>query len=86
MAKYYGSITGGRSTATRTGTSTSGIRGSVQSWQGSVQSELWHNTEGKLMVRISTSDHSSSYSDNTLFTGTFEELKEAFKKISEVKK
>ncbi len=41
MSKFYGQINGGRGTATRTGHQ--GIRASVQSYDGSVITELTYN-------------------------------------------
>lgn len=71
MAKFYGQINGGRGTATRTGHHN--IRTSAQSYDGSIQTELSYNDEGKLMVRVDTSDCSSYYGSMT-FYGTFEEF------------
>ena len=72
MATFYGSIKGGRGEATRCGTKNSGIKASVQSWNGSVISELSYD-EDKLMVRVSTSTGSSSLGTQ-IFYGTFEEF------------
>ena len=72
MATFYGSIKGGRGEATRCGTKNSGIKASVQSWNGSVISELSY-AEDRLMVRVSTSTGSSSLGTQ-IFYGTFEEF------------
>lgn len=72
MATFYGSIKGGRGEATRCGTKNSGIKASVQSWNGSVISELSYD-EDKLMVRVSTSTGSSSLGTQ-IFYGTFDEF------------
>ena len=72
MATFYGSIKGSRGEATRCGTKNSGIKASVQSWNGSVISELSYD-EDKLMVRASTSTGSSSLGTQ-IFYGTFEEF------------
>ena len=71
MAKFYGQINGGRGTATRVGHRN--IRTAAQSYDGSVITELTYNNEGKLMVRVDTSDCSSYYGSMT-FYGTFEEF------------
>lgn len=76
MAKFLGTTQGSRGQATRTsGTS---IKSSVQSYDGSVITEMHYN-EGKLMVRISLDDDSSCYGD-TAFLGTFEELRTLLEK------
>ena len=72
MATFYGSIKGSRGEATRCGTKNSGIKASVQSWNGSVISELSYD-EDKLMVRVSTSTGSSSLGTQ-IFYGTFDEF------------
>ena len=71
MAKFYGQVNGGRGTATRTGHRN--IRTSAQSYDGSIQTELTYNDEGKLMVDVSTDDYSTSYG-RRIFYGTFEEF------------
>jgi len=77
MSKFYGTVQGSRSMTTRCGTRNSGIRGSVQSYDGSVISSLWYNDDEKLMVSISTSDYSSSggFSSDQKYWGTFEDFK-----------
>ena len=70
MSKFYGQVFGGRGTATRCGHRF--IKTSVQSYDGSVQTELSYN-EDELMVRVSTTPESSSYG-STIFYGTFEEF------------
>ncbi len=75
MAAFYGQLKGGRdTTSTKTGTKNSGIKASVQSWDGSLTTELYYNDEGELMVRLSTSDNSEMGGD-TIFKGTLQELK-----------
>ncbi len=72
MSKFYGSIQGNRGAATRGGSLASGIKGSVQSYDGSVITELTYK-EDTLMVRVLTSERSSSYG-STIFYGTFDEF------------
>ena len=71
MSKFFGQVNGGRGTATRCGHSR--IQASVQSHRGSVITELTYNDEGKLIVRVDTSECSSYYGSMT-FYGTFEEF------------
>jgi hypothetical protein len=71
MAKFFGQVNGGRGTATRVGHRN--IRASAQSYDGSVQTELTYNDEGKLMVRVDTSE-CISYYGSMIFYGTFEEF------------
>ena len=68
MAAYYGQIKGHRSVATRTGTASSGITASVQSWHGSVITRLHDN---KIEIEISKD---SSFRGKLVFYGTLEEL------------
>jgi len=75
MAKFYGQVTGHRSTATRTGTCNSGMKVSAQAWDGSVITRLWYNDKDELMVSIETSPYSEGWSgDRTLFSGKFDDL------------
>ena len=74
MARYYGTIQGRRGEASRLGDRSSGIRASVCSWAGRVETSIQANGEGHT-VHIRAESHGSS--DNPtgpIFTGTFEEL------------
>jgi hypothetical protein len=73
MAKFYGQIQGNRGVATRTGSTASGIKGSCQSYDGSVITYLGYDTNDNLMVTIEVSDHSSSYGKR-VFCGTLDEF------------
>ena len=74
MAKFYGQTIGCASTsATRRGSAKSGIKSTVQSWEGSVITELNENKDGKIILQVSVSNESSSYG-NLIFTGTIDEL------------
>lgn len=80
MSAFYGMIKGNRGAATRGGSKVSGYMSSCQSWDGSVRTDMWYNDEDKLMVTIGLNTQgSSTYIDETLFRGTFEELQEAAK-------
>ncbi len=75
MAKTYTTCIGMRGGATRRG-GRDGCRASVQAYDGSVIVYNWYDDE-TLKVRVALDDGSSCYGD-TVFTGTFEELKEVF--------
>lgn len=76
MAVFYGQVKGRSDTVvSRLGTKKSGIRSSVQSYDGSVITRLTYNEENKLMVEIETSDNSSTYG-RLVFAGTLKELEE----------
>ena len=74
MAKFYGQVCGSaNTTATRRGSAKSGIKASVQSWDGSVITELNENKDGETIVSVSFSNESSSYG-REVFRGTISEL------------
>lgn len=85
MSAFYGSIQGNRGAATRGGSKSSGYRASAQSWDGSIITDMWYNNDDELMVSIGINNGSSTYVQEEIFRGKFTDLKEAFKKISEVK-
>ena len=70
MARFYGRVQGNRGEATRCGNDH--IKASVQSWNGSVITELTYNDNGDLMVDVSVSSGSSAYGQR-IFYGTYEE-------------
>ena len=73
MAKFYGSIQGNRGAATRMGHQS--IKSSVQSYDGSVITELSYNDEGQLLVDVSVAkDESTAYRGTRLFYGTLDEF------------
>ena len=80
MSKFYGTLIGqARTEATRRGSDRTGIRASVQSWDGSLVSELNYNHDGKLIIDLSWSEGSSCYGNERLFNGTIDELREKLK-------
>lgn len=80
MSKFYGTVIGAASTdATRRGHRD--IKVSAQSWDGSVITRLWYNTNGELMVDLEHSDCSSTYG-RTLFSGTMDEFLKVFKTVA----
>ena len=74
MATYYGQTQGNGTPATRTGTKTSGIKSSVQSYNGSVITSLYN---GKITIEISKD---SSFRGKTVFYGSIDDLE---KKLTE---
>ena len=74
MSKFYGSIQGNRGAATRGGSQASGIKASVQSYDGSVITELSYNDEGQLMVEVSVARNESSAYGHRVFYGTLDEF------------
>lgn len=71
MAKFYGTIDGGRSIATRTGTTS--VTASVQSYKGSIITRLFEEN-GKQMVNVAVGKNESTRFGNTIFSGTIDEL------------
>ena len=77
MARYYGTIQGRRGEASRLGDRTSGIRASVCSWAGRVETSIEAGADDGHIVHIRAESHgSSSNPTGPIFTGTFEELGE----------
>ena len=73
MSKFYGQIQGSRGAATRCGHSH--IKASVQSYDGSVITELQYNDKGQLMLEVTVAkDESTSYRGNRVFYGTLDEF------------
>ena len=75
MSALYGSLQGCRGEATRCGSKNSGVRASVQSWNGSLVSYMDLDENGKPVVTLKTSEGSSGYGSETIFRGSLEELK-----------
>ena len=54
MSHFYGSLHGSRGKATRCGTKSSGYEAIAASWQGAVETRLWHDEDTGLdMARVS---------------------------------
>lgn len=79
MSKLYGSLLGCRGPATRCGSRDSGIRASVQSWDGSLVSYMDLGDNDTPIVTLRISNNSSEYGDETVFKGTLDELKAKLK-------
>lgn len=73
MAKFYGQIQGNRGAATRMGSLASGIKGSCQSYDGSVITYLSYDANDNLMVTIEVSNSSSFYGKR-VFCGSLDEF------------
>lgn len=75
MAKYYGTVQGGRGEATKTGTKNSGILAAAQSYDGSVITEIREGSDGKDRIFIYINSEGSATYGRMYFDGTLEELK-----------
>ena len=75
MSKLYGSLQGCRGEATRCGTKNSGMRASVQSYDGSLVSYMDLDENDKPIITLKVSNCTSFYGDETIFRGSLEELK-----------
>ena len=54
------------------------IESSVQSWSGSINTKMYYNQAGGLMVRLQVSQ-TSNFNGTTIFEGTFEEFIDRFR-------
>ena len=79
MSALYGSLQGCRGEATRCGSKNSGVRASVQSWNGSLVSYMDLDENGKPVITLKTSEGSSGYGSETIFRGSLEDLKNKLK-------
>ena len=79
MSKLYGSLQGCRGEATRCGSKNSGMRASVQSWNGSLVSYMDLDENDKPIITLKTSDGSSCIGFETIFRGSLEDLKKKLK-------
>ena len=79
MSALYCSIQGCRGEATRCGSKSSGVRASVQSWTCSLVSYMDLDDNGKPVITLKTSEGSSGYGSETIFSGSSEELKAKLK-------
>lgn len=74
MAEYYGTLSGRGNTVTKTGTKATGITASVQSWNGSLITEMHHRDNGDLMVSISYLPYSGASMGELAYYGTFKDF------------
>ena len=79
MSALYCSIKGCRGEATRCGSKSSGVRASVQSWNGSLVSYMDLDDNGNPVITLKASEGSSGYGSETIFSGSLEELKAKLK-------
>lgn len=71
MARFYGMVQGNHGAATRCGSTN--ISASVQSWKGSVVTQLSYDKDDNLMISVNHST-GSSYYGTPIFYGTVEEF------------
>ena len=71
MSAFYGMVQGNRGAATRC--CSKSISASVQSWNGSVVTQLSYDKDNNLMISVNYSAASSSYG-TPIFYGTVEEF------------
>lgn len=77
MAKFYGQVEGQANTiASRRGSSY--IKSSVQSWNGSITTELFYNDKEELCIEVMHTD-GSGFGGYTVFRGTVENFLEKLK-------
>lgn len=76
MSKLYGSLQGCRQEVTKCGSKNSGMRASVQSWDGSLIVYMDLDDNDKPIVELRIADGSSSCGGDIVFRGSLEELKE----------
>jgi hypothetical protein len=79
MSTFYGSVQGGRGEATRRGFETSGIRASVQSYEGSIISHLYKAGD-QIRCRIMVSEGSAKYGGFWLYDGPLADLIDPIKR------
>lgn len=80
MAKFYGQVDGiSKTSATRRGSASSGLKVTAQSYEGSIITRLLiDSNNGDTRVKIELAMDKSASSGDLMFNGTFEELKALF--------
>jgi hypothetical protein len=73
MARFYGTVRGGRGEATRLGHATSGLRVSAQSYSGDISVELFAKGDEDWVV-IRAGDHYGRGSGQCIYHGPIEPL------------
>jgi hypothetical protein len=76
MARFYGSVQGGRGEATRLGHATSGLRVTAQSYTGDVRVTLY-DFKGEDWCRISVAKHADCSPAFYLYEGPISRLMDA---------
>lgn len=84
MSKFYSTIQGCAGEATRRGTGNSGIRASVQSYEGSIITRL-EEVNGETILSIDTATDSRSTFGDRKFRGTITEFNEAMQLLKDIK-
>lgn len=73
MAIFYGTIRGNRGQATKVGSKSSGVTASVQSYEGSIITEIYYKDDIKYCT-IGTNKNSSNHYNTVLYDGPLEDL------------
>jgi hypothetical protein len=70
MAQFRGTIQGARGETSRTGNKVSGLTTEAQSWDGAVNTQLWHNeAEGRDYARVALTTHHGAGTNYLLYEG-----------------
>jgi hypothetical protein len=72
MARFYGSVKGSRSEATKTGSKASGIEGHIRGWDFGVRVRCYVNKDGEDECEVSLTGGSNGYKGDVVL-GTFSE-------------
>lgn len=75
MSHFYGSLKGNRGEATRAGSKSSGIKSSVQSYEGSIITHFLE-LDGEIHYSIEVAKGSSSFGQKVIKSGKISELVE----------
>ena len=76
MSRFYGQVEGmARTRASRQGSDNSHIRASVQSWNGSIITELYYDEADVLCIEVSSSEE-SSFRGRAVYNGPVERFVE----------
>jgi hypothetical protein len=74
MAKFFGTVQGGRGQATRLGHAGSGLKVSAQSWDGSVIVRLFTDDKGEANCVIAVGAGSTQAGQHYLYNGPIKNL------------
>ena len=70
MATFYGQVKGNaKTTASRQGSMASGIKASVQSWNGSIITKMYYNADDELCIEV-RHNSGSGFDGYTVFNGS----------------
>lgn len=75
MARFYGTVQGGRGQASRLGHASTGLRVSAQSHSGDIDVQFYVRLEDETdMVRIKVKEHGGGYLGKVLYNGPVADL------------